>query len=152
MLPSQIVQMSRDQTNTSTDIVTQINAYNYMNYVIADFWKDISDNSIGQSITSWTYNTTSGTNSYVLPAPVANTTLLTSTFGIQQLTKIGIKYLASQTNYTPVSLEYIEGMLALPEYYSTSNIKTSPIALTDGTNVLVYPTPTESVTNGIQFW
>jgi len=150
MIPSVLISTARSQTHSSTDLVSQTDAYNYLNFIIADYWKDITDNNTGQDMYTWTYNAVAGTKDYTLPSPVANTTLLTSTFGIQQLTKIGIKYDSLQTYYTPVALRYIEGMYNLPDYYATGALKTSPIAIANTTTLSVFPTPTETITNGLQ--
>lgn len=150
MKPSQIIQVARDQTDTPLSIVTQDQAYQYLNFVIYDYWKDITDNNTGLGLYTWTYNLTSWTNKYTLPVPSANTTLLTSTFGIYQLTKIGVKLKSTDQFYTPVSLKYIEWYLNLPDYYAQQNLKGNPTAITDGNTITLFPTPTETVTNWLQ--
>lgn len=149
MLPSQIITMARNQTGTSTGLVTAPQAYDYLNILIADFWKDIVDNETGYWSNTWTYDLTAGTSSYTFATPTANTTLLTSTFGISQLMKIGVKYKSTDTVYTPVPVIYQEGMLNLPDYYSTATTQ-SPVAIIKDTSITIFPTPTSSVTNGLQ--
>lgn len=150
MIPSALISTTRSQTHSSTDVVTQTDAYNYLNFVINDFWKFITDNNTGFDMYTWTYDAVAGTKDYTLPSPSANTTLLTSTFGIQQLTKIGIKYSSDDTYYKPVSLQYIEGLYNLPDYYATGALKTSPKCVASNTTLSVFPTPTETITNGLQ--
>lgn len=41
MKPSEIVALSRLTTNTQTGVVTDVQAYQLLNIVIADFWNDI---------------------------------------------------------------------------------------------------------------
>jgi len=148
MKPSEVISMTRLQTNTSTDIVSDIDAYRYMNIILDDFWKDISDNNTWLDLTTWTYDTsTAGTQT--LPVPIADTTLTASTFGLQDIVKIGIKYITAD-HYTPVSLVYVESMLRLPEYYSDLGTSAKPVALTDWTTLTIYPAPDEVVTDWLR--
>ena len=149
MKPSEIIQMARNQTGTWVGLVTQPQAYDYLNIILADFWKDITDNNTGLGLNTWNYDLTANTNAYVLPDATANTTLLTSVFGIYQLTKIGIRYSSSDTNYTPASLIYVEGMLNLPEYYAKYT-PSNPLAIATDTTITIFPTPTSTITNGLQ--
>lgn len=152
MIPSKIVSYARLQTNTSTDLISDIDAYVYLNLVINDFWKDMCNDTVGDSLTSWTYNTTANTAGYTLPVSVAATTVVWSTFGINQLVKIGIKYNSSDTYYTPVELVYVESFLNLPDFNAAEQSEANPVALTDWTTLTIYPTPDTSVTNGLKLW
>lgn len=148
MKPSEIVALSRLTTNTQTGVVTDIQAYQLLNIVIADFWNDIITMRPWYGMTTWTYNTT-GVNSYTWATPIANTTLATSTFGLAKIEKAGIKYDSSQPEYTPIKLIFVDDILNLPDYYDTGASSSYPIGLLFDTSISIYPTPA-TVTNGLQ--
>jgi hypothetical protein len=151
MLPSQIIQIARDQTDTPLSILTQDQAYQYLNIVVNDFWRDISNESVWDKMTTWNLNLTAGTSTYTLPSSIAASTLLTSTFGINQLVKAGIKYKSADQYYTPIQVKYVEWYLNMPDYYANQNLKGNPTAyLIDTESIVIAPTPTESITNGLQ--
>ena len=151
MIPSEIISAARKQTWVTTDMVSQPEAYTFLNFLLNDYWKDITDNNTGLGLNTWTYGLTAGIPTYTLPLPVANTTLLTSTFGIYQLTKIWVKLSSQDTDYTPVSLQYIEWYLNLPDYYSKAVSKSLPSCIADNTSITLFPTPPETVANWLQF-
>ena len=72
--------------------------------------------------TTWNLSTTSGTSSYTMASPIANTTLLTSTFGVGNKLKIGIKWNSSQTYYTPLKVIYSETNPNLADTYAAGNV------------------------------
>lgn len=150
MIPSAIITMARNQTNTSTDIVDNDEAYTYLNIILADYWKDITDKETSRDMTSRVYDLVLGTATYTLASPIAWATLLLSTFGTDQLSKIWVKLKSTDTYYTPVALRQFEGYLNLPDDYAANQPTSNPTAITNGTEITIYPTPTESVTNGLQ--
>lgn len=149
MIPSWVITMARNQTNTTTDIIPDAEAYTYLNIVVDDFWDWICDNTPWYSNKSWTYDITGWTAAYVLPVSSANTTLLTSTFWIGQIIKAGIKYDSDDTYYTPLSLEFLEQFRMLPDFYVLDTGE-YPRATIDSTSLTIAPTPTSSVTNWLQ--
>ena len=146
MIPSQILSTARSQTWVTTDIVSATQSYDFLNILLEDFWKDITDNNIWLGINTWQYNLVSGTKDYVLPTPVAASTVLTSTRWYEQLYKIGIKYKSTDTNYTTCKLIYLDGQLNLPDYYALQQPASIPSATINDNTLTIYPTPTESVT------
>jgi len=147
MIPSALITIARNQSWATIDVVTAAQSYQYLNIVLEDFWKDITDNNIWLWINTWTYNLTANTATYTLATPVAASTLLTSTFWIEQLYKIWVKYNSWDTYYTPVSLIYPEWQLKQPDYYAASQNKAVPTATQNDNTITLYPTPTTTVTN-----
>lgn len=145
MIPSQIISLARSQTWVTTDIVSATQSYDFLNILLEDFWKDITDNNIGLGINTRQYTLTSGTATYTLASPIAASTVLTSTRGIEQLYKIGIKYKSTDTNYTTCKLIYLDGQLNLPDFYANQQPASVPSATQNDNTITIYPTPTDTI-------
>ena len=151
MKPSEVITMARNQTWTSTGLVPQDEAFTYLNLVEEDFWRDICNESIGDKTTQFNINLVAWTNTYSMPVSVSNTTLLTSSFWINQVVKAGIKLLSTNAYYTPITIKYIEGYLNLPDYYAVQSSTSNPTAyIIDTESIVIFPTPTESITYWLQ--
>jgi len=150
MKPSDLITIARNQSWATIDVVTAAQSYQYLNIVLEDFWKDITDNNIWLWINTWTYNLTANTATYTLATATPAATLLLSTFWIEQLYKIWVKYNSWDTYYTPVSLIYPEWQLKQPDYYAASQNKAVPTATQNDNTITLYPTPTTTVTNWLQ--
>lgn len=150
MIPSQIISLARKQSWCTTDIVTSVDAYEFLNIILEDFWKDITDNNVGLGIFTWQYNLVANQDVYNLPLPIANTTVLTSTWGIEQLYKIWVKYATWDTYYTPVSLIYMDWQLKLPDTYIVTQQKAIPTATINSDTISLYPMPTVDITDWLE--
>ncbi len=151
MIPSQIINNARLESGTTIDIVTANQARTLLNDIEKDFWRDISNESTGDKMNQFNINMVAGTNTYAIPQSVAASTLLTSSFGINQNVKIGIKLKATDSYYTPVTVKYVEWFLNLPDYYAAQTPTSSPTCYFIGSDsVVFFPTPTISMTAGIQ--
>lgn len=151
MKPSEIITMARNQTWTSTDLVDQSTAFQYLNIVEKDFWRDISNESIWDKVTNFDINTVAWTSKYSIPATVPASTLSNTTWGMNQILKAGIKFSSSDVYYTPLQIKYIEWYLNLPDFYAVQTSKAIPTAyIVDMENIVVFPTPDASLTAWLQ--
>lgn len=151
MRPSEVITMARNQTGTSVGLVPQDEAYTYLNQVESDFWRDISNESIGDKTTQFNINLVAWTNTYTLPQSVSAALLTNCTFGINQIVKAWVKLLGTEPNYIPLQIKYIEGYLNLPDFYAVQTSTAIPTAyIIDTEQIIIFPTPTVSVTAGLQ--
>lgn len=151
MKPSEVITMARNQTGTSIGLVPDAEAFTYLNTVESDFWRDICNESIGDKTTQFNINLVAWTNTYALPASVSANTLNACTFGINQIVKAGIKLKSTDRFYTPITIKYIEWYLNLPDYYAVQSSTSNPTAyVIDTEQIVIFPTPTESITAGLQ--
>lgn len=152
MKPSEILTVSLKQSSCNSNIVSSADQYMYLNFVITDFWKALTERQTDYWINTRYINAVGGTNEYNLTTPVANTTLLTSTFWVLNVYQAWIKYNSTQTDYTPLKVIKRASFSSQDEeYYETNQSTNSPVAiLFDDNKIKVFPTPSESITNWIK--
>lgn len=149
MKPSEIVTMARQDTGTTTGLMSDVIAYTRLNLAINDAWRDAINLDTSLDNTSWNISTTAGTGSYTMTSPIANTTLASSTFGVGNKLKVWVKWTTDQTYYQPIKVIYSETNPNLADTYAAGNT-IEPFAIVTGYTLKIFPTPTNSVTNGIQ--
>lgn len=88
MKPSEIVTMARQDTGTTTGLMSDVIAYTRLNLVLNDTRRDAINLDTSLDNTTWNINTVAGTSSYTMTSPIANTTLSTSTFGVGNKLKV----------------------------------------------------------------
>ena len=88
MKPSEIVTMARQDTGTTTGLMSDVIAYTRLNLSINDTWRDAINLDTSLDNTSWNISTTAGTSSYTMTSPIAATTLVGSTFGVGNKLKV----------------------------------------------------------------
>ena len=147
MIPSAIISLARRQSGCTTGIVTEAEAFDFINFVIDDFWGDIILTNPWYWLTTRTYDTVAWTGEYTFATPIATAALATSTFWLAKTTKIWVKEVASATYYKEYPLTFIEGMGGLPDIEAANG--TEKATITD-TSITLYPTPENSITNWLR--
>ncbi len=151
MIPSLIISTARNQTGCTTDIVSATQSFQFLNQVEEDFWRDICNESPWDKMNQFNINLVAWTSTYTLPASIAASTLITSTFWINQAVKIWVKLRSTDTYYTPVQVKYVEWYLNLPDFYAATTDKNQPTAYLVGSDsIVIFPTPDTSITSGLQ--
>lgn len=151
MIPSEIINDARLESSATIDIVTQTQAFTLLNKIETDFWRDMSNDSTGDKMTLFNIDLVAGQSTYTLPQSIPASTLLTTTFGINQVVKAGIKLNSLDKYYTPVAVKYVEWFLNMNDFYATQTPMSWPIAYLIWTdNIVIFPTPTISMTAGLQ--
>ena len=151
MKPTEIITMARNQTWTSTGLVPQDEAFTYLNIIEQDFWRDICNDWTSDKLNTYPINLVAWTSTYTLPQSVSASTLLTSTFGLNQTLKVGIKFSSSDTYYTPIQVKYVDWLLNLPDFYAAKTSKATPIAYLIGwDSIVIFPTPDATIAAGLE--
>ena len=152
MKPTDIITMARNQTwTTSLTLLPQDEAFIYLNIIEQDFRWDICNDWTSDKVSTFPINLVAWTGTYTLPQSVSASTLLTSTFGLNQTLKVGVKLNANDVYYTPVQVKYVDWLLNLPDFYAAKTSKATPIAYIVGSDsIVLFPTPDATITAGLE--
>jgi hypothetical protein len=152
MTPQQILAFIRERTQVQTTEMSDAYIYQLMSHNYHSLWQEIVLLDENYWAWFWETNSIANVNQYPFLQPVEKTSSNTAAFWQLKVEKISIKYADMQIYPTLAQKKDRQFMDKDKKWYEENQRKLDPFYIINGNSVFIYPTPQETVINGITMY